>query len=139
MAVCTVLFLLWNTVIDYSTQSQLFALCRFAVKGFVFFLVKPQCEYTDESQLGPLCMSCSGMYTQQLNCYYKTMLKNSALELRARSALRACFESREFWDGVCSILLHFGRTVRTLEFVTGGVELPRAILHVYAGGLILMK
>ena len=85
-----------------STQSQLFALCRFAVKGFVFFLVKPQCEYTD----GPLCMSCSGMYTQQLNYYCKTMLKNSALELRARSALRACLESREFWDGVlCSIFL----------------------------------
>ena len=85
-----------------STQSQLFALCRFAVKGFVFFLVKPQCEYTDESQLGPLCMSCSGMYTQQLNYYCKTMLKNSVLELRARSALRACLESRKFWDGVCS-------------------------------------
>ena len=104
MAVCTVLFLLWNTVIDYSTQLRVNCLlfADLLSKALFFFLVKPQCEYTDESQLGPLCMSCSGMYTQQLNYYCKTMLKNSVLELRARSALRACLESRKFWDGVCS-------------------------------------
>ena len=37
------------------------------------------------------------------------------------------------------IFILFWKTVSKLEFVTGGVELLKAVLHGYAGGLIFYE